>query len=118
MKIKYVDFGIANNYGDEIELNINLKKYPKLHNEILNHELKHSQKRPLTHIRADFLEKGVSNWKLFKFCLKHPKGFKQIVPLYYHKEREQFIYDKNYFIMWGFGLLILYLTIKVIGLLL
>jgi len=44
-KIRYVSWGIANTFNNNkerwIELNKNLKRYPRLKKEILKHELKH-----------------------------------------------------------------------------
>ena len=48
-KIKYVDWGLANWYEDRIEINRNLKKYPKLHNYIILHELGHKKEFDLMH---------------------------------------------------------------------
>jgi hypothetical protein len=45
MNIEYVNHSLGNNFGDTIELNKHLKDYPKLHRQILNHELKHTNKR-------------------------------------------------------------------------
>jgi hypothetical protein len=42
MRIDYVDYGIANRFADHIEINKNIKNYPKLHKFILEHELSHT----------------------------------------------------------------------------
>ena len=41
-QIIYVNNGIANNFGDTIEMNRWLVNYPKLYQAILKHELSHA----------------------------------------------------------------------------
>ena len=96
MEIRYVDYGVANNFGDYIEMNKNLKQYPKLYKPILAHELKHS-KGGLTmeDVRNDFLQKSnVNSWSLFKFMFTHPKSLTQVLPFYYTRSKG-FVYDIN-----------------------
>ncbi len=114
MEIKYVDYGVANNFGDYIEINKNLKQYPKLYNPILQHELKHS-KGGLTmeDVRNDFFRNSnVNTWSLFKFMIKHPKSLTQIFPFYYTRSKG-FVYDINLSIFMVF--LMVYISILIWG---
>ena len=104
VEVRYVKYGIANNFGDYIELNENLKAYPELHNAILQHEISHSNEPGFT--KKDFLlDLGPSNvnyWKLFKFMCTFPKTFLQFAPFYWQKfeGKRTFIYDINLIIVW------------------
>lgn len=83
MEIRYVNHSIGNNFGSFIELNENLKKYPKLHDAILAHELDHTDIEGFN--KKDFLldisENRVSTWDIFKFMVNHPKAFMQFSPV-------------------------------------
>jgi len=92
-RISYIDYGIGfvviDGNKKYIELNKNLKKYPKLYKEVLNHELKHYNSLN-KHIdfwidfREGFnLRKG---WDLFKFSLKYPKAFLSHSPFLFDKK--------------------------------
>jgi hypothetical protein len=104
MEVRYVDYGIANNFGSHIELNRNLKAYPELHNSILEHEMAHSKEPGFT--KKDFLldlgPSHVNYWKLFKFMCTFPKTFLQFAPFYWQKieGKRTFIYDINLIIVW------------------
>jgi len=95
MEVEYVDWGLANNFGTHIELNKNLKQYPKLHYKILRHELRHTNK-PFSKqdLKNDFLETKVSSVELIKFMIKNPKSMIQILPFYWTK-RYGLVYDIN-----------------------
>jgi hypothetical protein len=107
MEIRYVDRALANNFGDYIEINENLKLYPELHDALLGHELAHSSSQGFT--KKDFLldisSTNVSYWKLFKFMVKYPKSFLQFAPVY--KQGKTLFYDINMCIVWG----ILFVTV-------
>lgn len=108
MEIRYGKNGIANNYGDFIELNENLKMYPQLHDRILKHELEHSQDKGFT--KKDFIldltEDRVSNWEMLKFGIKHPRAFMQLLPFYW---KEGIIY-------YDINMILVYSVIGTIGL--
>ena len=108
--IIYTDWGLGNNYGDgEIELNVNLKKYPKLHNQILNHELKHTDNTfSKEDLKIDFFEDNINQLELFKFLLLYPKALTQFLPFSWHR-KYGFVYDFNYIITYSviFGLIAL-----------
>lgn len=95
MNIEYINHSLGNNYGDEIELNENLKKYPKLHDSILNHELKHTKKVfSFFDLKHDIVESKVNSKDLLFFMFKHPKSFYQLLPFYWTRKRG-FVYDIN-----------------------
>lgn len=96
MEIRYVDTGIANNFGDFIEINRNLKNYPKLLGPILRHELKHSDKFfTMNDLKID-LNDGteIDQMQLFKFMIKHPAALTQFAPFYWSRKKG-FVYDVN-----------------------
>lgn len=95
MEINYVSHGIANNFGDYIEINENLKKYPSLHDAILRHELKHTEQKGFTKkdFLIDFGESEVNTMELFGFILKHPKSIFQLSPIYF--SRKKIFFDIN-----------------------
>ena len=100
-KIVYVSHGIANNFGETIEVNVNLKKYPELLEPIIRHELRHSSSIGFTKkdLLLDSEKLDLNYWQLTKFMFKHPKSFSQFFPFYINKGR--FIYDINMCIVWG-----------------
>ena len=108
MKIEYVNHSIGNNYGDEIELNEALKKYPKLHQQILNHELGHTKTGFKKNFLHDITEDKIRNKELLSFMLHNPKSFYQFRPFFWHK-KYGFVYDVNLII-------IELLTLGIIGL--
>lgn len=108
MKIEYVPSGLGNNFGDTIELNENLLKpeYKKLHDNILSHELKHTDKLFTWHdLKNDISGSEVSSLEILKFMLRYPKSFMQILPFYFSK-KHGFVYDIN--------LILIYITLAVI----
>jgi len=108
MKIFYIDYGLGNNFGTHIELNKNLLKYPELHEAILNHELRHTDKLfTWKDLKNDLTETNVNSFEVLKFMLKYPKSFTQVLPFYFSK-KHGFVYDLN--------LILIYLTcISILG---
>lgn len=106
MEVRYVPYGLANNFGTHIELNENLKQYPELHDTILEHELSHTQE---TFTKKDLLldleSPKFSQIKLIEFMLKHPKSFLQLAPIY--RMKGVWYYDINMILIYSFSLLIL-----------
>ena len=102
MKIEYVDSGIANNFGDRIEMHKGLKEYPHLHDAILKHELEHSNVSGFT--RYDFMHDiGTANYsikEMFKFIVANPKSLLQFSP--FIKRGDTLYYDINLIIVWSF----------------
>jgi hypothetical protein len=100
LKIEYVKTGIGNNFGEVIELNENLKKYPDLHDSILKHELKHTDKGFTWYdLKHDITESNVDSLDLLKFMIKHPRSFSQLLPIYFSK-KHGFVYDINLIIIY------------------
>ena len=95
-ELRYVDYALANNFGDYIEINKDLDEEPDLKRAILRHEYYHTKSNGLN--KKDFLNdiapQKIDNWKLLKFMLKHPKSFMQFLPFYWQKDKG-FVYDIN-----------------------
>ncbi len=83
MKIRYINYGTGNRVGDTIYLNKDLKKYPILHDAILDHEKKHTGGFKLKDFLLDFknreLEKVKGQW--FKFLFKYPRAWANFLPV-------------------------------------
>lgn len=114
MEIIEVDHSIANRFNGYIEINKNLKNYPKLLEPILAHELSHTDKAFTWHdFKLDFVSNTNVNYlDLFKFMLKHPRSFLQLSPILYSKKKG-FVFDINLFIIYSSFLLVFLATIYV-----
>lgn len=108
MKIEYTRFGLANNFGDVIEMNEHLKEYPDLHKAILEHELGHTKnpKFNSTDFSHDMMPTKVSQLRLLRFMISHPKSLTQFLPIYYSR-KWGFVYDMNLIIIYLFIILLL-----------
>lgn len=106
--IEYVENSIANNFGDTIELNRNLLKYPELHEQVLEHELGHSDKPGFTKhdLDHDLKASKINQWELMKFMFRHPKAFMQLLPIYYTQKRG-WVYDINLSLVYAFLIVII-----------
>lgn len=93
MRVEYNIWGMANRIGNVVVLNKNLKKYPWLHDKLLEHESKHNEK-PLYNIKHDL--KSLKNTKMIewiakiKFMLRYPKSLVQLSPVWFYKGRVYF----------------------------
>ena len=105
IEIREINYGIGyycTNEGEHwIELNKHLKKYPKLHQSVLNHELEHAR---LNNKNIDFWHDfksmfGPMNFELTKFSLKHPSALLSNSPILFTKKGIAF----NWFmcLVWG-----------------
>lgn len=105
MEIKEVDWGLANNYGDYIEIHKCLKQFPELYNQILEHEKAHEQgKFTAKDFMLDIGPSKVNSWKLLKYMCIYPKTFLQFAPFFFHKSPEgkwEFVYDMSTCIVWA-----------------
>lgn len=110
MKIEYTNHSIGNNFGDTIELNEALKNYPRLHDAILMHELKHTNK-PFSKedLLLDLNESSVDKKELIKFMFKHPKSFYQMFPFYWTK-KHGFVFDINLILIYFAFIFVLTIT--------
>lgn len=95
MEIREVDWGVANHFGDFIEIHKDLKKFPKLRNQILSHELRHSDKTfSFQDLKQDWKDKTVPKWQLYMFMIRRPKTWIQFLPVYFQKDKG-LIWDLN-----------------------
>ena len=98
-----VDSALANRFKDRIEINRHLKKYPKLYDAILEHELEHTDntfsKKDLI---LDLTGTKINYWDLLKFMVTHPRSFKQLSPIITSKRDgvTKIIYDINQIIIY------------------
>ncbi len=102
--VRYVKWGLANRFDDGIELNENLKKYPKLHNSILDHELGHKDSNTFRQDLAHDLTpiQKLNQKEVVVFMLKHPKAMIQLLPFYWSSKRKQIVFDLNMILIYGF----------------
>ncbi len=112
MKVIEVNHSLANRFNGYIEINKNLRKYPKLLEPILNHELQHTDKAfTWKDFKLDFFSNSkVNQWDLLKFMFKYPSSFFQLLPILYSKKKG-FIVDINLLIMYITMLGVFILTI-------
>ncbi len=93
MRVEYNIWGMANRIGNVVVLNKNLKKYPWLHDKLLEHESKHNEKS-LYNIKHDL--KSLKNTKMIewiaktKFMLRYPRSLVQLSPIWFYKGRVYF----------------------------
>ena len=83
--IKEINYGIAFYSDRGIEVNKNLKKYPKLYNQVMEHEIKHSNsKSGLYDLWIDFKDMFQIKKRLMiiGFCIRHPKALIADSPFY------------------------------------
>ena len=104
LKIKLVEWGIANRYNSTIEVHKDLPKYPRLFKPIMLHEISHTSKPGFSwkDFYIDFSGKHTQNinrLELYKFMLNRPKTWIQFLPFYYQPSKG-FVYDLNKMIFW------------------
>lgn len=89
LKIKYSDWGIANNMGDYILLNRNLKlsRYDLLRERLIKHELEHTPGgTKIKDVLIEMKDPGI-DMDLIWFIIENPKALAQLSPVW--------IYDKK-----------------------
>lgn len=91
--VEYVSWGVGSFMDGKIYLNKSLKKYPKLHKRVLDHELKHLRGEP----HVDWKEKA--SLSLWAFTLSHPGAWWEFSPLWMFNGIIYF--DKMKFVWWG-----------------
>lgn len=102
MEIREVDYAIANNFGDYIEINKHLKpEYPKLYRAILKHELSHTNEKGFTgkDFALDLTDDSINYKELLVFIIRHPKALYQLLPIF--RKNKVWIYDINLMIVWS-----------------
>lgn len=83
MELKYIDYGVGNRVGNTIFLNKNLKKFPKLHDAILEHESNHTDDWSFKDFLLDLKNDEIKDVKgdYYRFIFKHPKSFANYSPI-------------------------------------
>lgn len=100
-RMRYVSWGIANRFPGKIEMNKKLlqPKYIPLHNELLVHEMQHSD---INHNWNDFKQdihlKLNHKWLYRWFILSTPLSWINFSPLYISEG--EYYFDKNLFGTW------------------
>ena len=87
IEVKYVNYGVANRFGDNIELNEKLKEpqYKELHDYALKHEQQHtSKKASFTDMFHDFFgdRPMIVNKQYWNFLRNVPSSRIQLSPFY------------------------------------
>ncbi len=83
MKVKYIDYGVGNRVEDIIYLNENLKKYPRLHDAILEHENNHTDDWSFDDFMLDLRNDEIKDVKgdYYRFLFSHPKAWANYSPI-------------------------------------
>lgn len=112
-KVIFVPYGVANRFGEVIEVHQDLKKYPSLLKPILEHEMSHTNLPGWTwkDFKLDFFEnnKSLKRWEVYGFMVKRPSTWIQILPFYFHPKRG-FVIDINRSLFYLICLFIVSLT--------
>ena len=96
-QIEEIDYGIAYCVTDGnrkwIQVNKNLKHYPKLYKSTLQHEMEHFNSSNnnldfMIDLKNSFSIKN--SWDAIKFMLHYPKSFFAISPVFYEKRKWSF----------------------------
>ena len=101
MKIKYINYGTGNRVGNIIYLNKDLKKYPKLHDAILKHEIKHTGMFSMFDFNLDLTNKDLAKVKneWWSFIIKYPRAWVNFLPVL--KLGSSWCFDVSIIIVWG-----------------
>jgi hypothetical protein len=113
LQIKEVNYGVSNYYGTYIEINKDLKNYPRLYEYVLSHEKGHKDSEDLLHefnfikpLKKIDTNKSPNNplynlWMLLGllwFCIIHPSTWIDLSPIQYRNK--EFIFDNNLAILY------------------
>jgi len=92
MKIIKTKYGIASRVGDDIFINKELLKYPKLYWAILDHEMSHTSGWTLHDLKIDLTNKHLNGLKkdYYNFILTHPKSWTEFLPINLYKGNVSF----------------------------
>lgn len=115
IEIRFVDFGLANNFGDFIELHRDLRNYPNLMLAILWHEIKHEEGEwNLKDLAHDLTpNEGLKAWDVWKFMIKRPKTWIQMLPIYYQRDKG-IVIDKSRIFIYSFLFIVFVLELAVV----
>lgn len=111
MKIVYSKYGLANNYGDHIEINKHLKNKKELRDYIIKHELGHKDNFDLTYEFKNI--KLLIVLKLFLFCLAHPSTLTDFSPV--EIKDKQLYFDLNKTILYFIFVVVVIISIFLLG---
>lgn len=114
--IIYTKKGLANNFGEWIEINEKLKKPENvdLLEEVLEHELSHTDKTTIKDLLMD-IKPSKKPKKLWKFILKNPDTWYQFLPFYKSSVDKKFYVDWILTSVWCFFLGLFAIAIKLWG---
>lgn len=96
IKVIYSNTGIANYFGDYIEINKRLKQDKFLRDYIIKHELGHSDKFDIKH------DIGINPFvfvRLMKFIIKNPSTWIDFLPIQF--KHKKIVFDLNVTILYG-----------------
>lgn len=86
-EIRLVNHGVANHFGNYIEINSELMEYPELYDYVLKHEINHTSKSfSLEDLKNEFKVNYGMVFKLFKFVLVRPRLWYEFLPIYRRKK--------------------------------
>jgi hypothetical protein len=101
-KVVEIGYGLAYRDDDTIYVNSDLKSYPDLYREVMNHEHAH---HPGPYVLGDlFLDLKPSSFRLIWFTLTHPNTWSSFCPIVKLGNKWYIDYATTFFI--GVGLII------------
>lgn len=103
LKVRYVKHGLANFFGEYIEINKNLKYNKRLRDYVVKHELKHSPDFDLGYEMSETIKLFVNpslTFSLIVFYLKNPTTWTDLLPIQIRNNK--LIYDLNLIILYAF----------------
>lgn len=116
LKVKYTHEGLANFYGDYIEINHKLKKDKELRDYILRHELGHTKEFDLAHEVEDsfqLIKRPRILFKIIWFYIRTPSSLKDLSPFRY--VNKTFFIDINLICLYLFMGLLSFFLFKIIS---
>lgn len=107
MKIKYVSYGLANNFGNHIEIHKDLLKFKDIYEHVLDHEKKHTNKIfSVEDLKNDLTIDFFKTLKLLKFVMVRPSTWIDFLPIQYRRKQGFFI-DINMILLYSISLIII-----------
>jgi len=117
MDIIESNWGIANTFDDQIEINKNLKNFPELRKKIISHELQHAKSTSWIANRRVDVKTKIRFKDLFPFIRKHPKAFfQQYLPVTYSKSKDTLFFEWTLIILYTLGFGFIYMVYGIIKL--
>lgn len=108
IKILYKRYGLANFFGNYIEINEKLKDKKKIRDYIIHHELGHKKE-------FDLLHEFKIDWKVLPsilwFVLTTPSSWIDFSPIQYRDKK--IIYDVNLSILYALVIILLVIAYKI-----